>query len=106
MEYHNLIAFARTAEVISEWSHKGDQIYVEGRLKTSSWDDKATGSKRYKTEVMVENFQFGSQKGKTTPKTAENTKTEDKVETTTEEAPDANFAPELDNVINPEDIPF
>jgi single-strand DNA-binding protein len=35
---------------------KGRQIYIEGRLQTSSWDDKTSGQKRYKTEIIAENM--------------------------------------------------
>lgn len=107
VEYHNLVAFGRTAEVIEQYTHKGDQIYVEGRLKTTSWDDKATGAKRYKTEVMVESFQFGSKKPGTASKSNESDKNEEKVATTTEEAPSEDFAPELNSSeLDPSSIPF
>ncbi len=52
-EWHNLVAFQRTAEIIGEYCKKGSQIYIEGKLQTSSWDDKETGQKKYKTEVLV-----------------------------------------------------
>ena len=52
-EWHNLVAFQRTAEIIGEYVKKGSHIYVEGSLRTSSWDDKETGQKRYKTEIIV-----------------------------------------------------
>jgi len=108
VEYHNLVAFGRTAEVICEWVHKGDQIYIEGRLKTTSWDDKNTSTKRYKTEVMVETFQFGSKKGVNAPKTDESGKNEEKVDYPTEEAPVADNDPIQfpTEEINPLDIPF
>jgi single-strand DNA-binding protein len=47
------VAFQRTAEIIGEYVKKGSQIYVEGSLRTSSWDDKQTGEKKYRTEIMV-----------------------------------------------------
>lgn len=52
-EWVNLIAFKRTAEIIRDYVRKGSKIYVEGKLQTSSWDDKQSGQKRYKTEVVV-----------------------------------------------------
>lgn len=52
-EWHNLVAFGKTAEVIEQYCHKGDKLYVEGKIQTSSWDDKDTGAKRYKTEILV-----------------------------------------------------
>ena len=58
-EFHNIVTFGRTAEVISQYFLKGDEIYIIGRLKTSSWDDKETGKKRYKTDIIAERFEFG-----------------------------------------------
>lgn len=58
-EFHNLVAFGRTAEVIGQYCKKGKAIYVEGRIQTRSWDDKETGKKNYRTEIVIENFQFG-----------------------------------------------
>ncbi|HXY48425.1 MAG TPA: single-stranded DNA-binding protein [Terriglobales bacterium] len=52
-EWHNLVAWARTAEIVGEYLKKGRTVYVEGSLRTSSWDDKETGQKRYKTEIVV-----------------------------------------------------
>lgn len=58
-EFHNCVAFGRTAEVIAQYMKKGKPIYVEGRMQTRSWEDKDSGKKQYKTEVVVETFQFG-----------------------------------------------
>ena len=52
-EWHNLVAWQRTAEIVGEYVKKGSKIYVEGRLQTSSWDDKNTGEKKYRTEIWV-----------------------------------------------------
>ena len=52
-EWHNLVAFGRTAEVAGEYLKKGRTIYIEGALRTSSWDDKESGQKKYRTEVIV-----------------------------------------------------
>lgn len=60
VEYHNIIAFGRTAEVIAQYFKKGAQIMIEGKLQTRNWEDKETGKKVYKTEVLVENFGFGN----------------------------------------------
>lgn len=58
VEFHNIIAFGRTAEVIAQWVKRGHQIYVEGRLQTRSWDK--DGVKMYRTEIVVNEFQFGN----------------------------------------------
>jgi len=52
-EWHSLVAFNRTAEIIRDYVKKGTKLYVEGKLQTSSWDDKATGAKKYRTEIIV-----------------------------------------------------
>lgn len=51
-------AWGRTAEVMSEYLHKGAPVMIEGRLKLDQWEDKNTGDKRSKLSVVIENFQF------------------------------------------------
>jgi len=52
-EWHNIVAFQRTAEVLGEYVKKGDRLYIEGKLQTSSWEDKQTGEKKYRTEIVA-----------------------------------------------------
>ena len=52
-EWHNITAWQRTAEIAGEYLKKGSQVYIEGRLRTDSWDDKETGQKKYRTEIVV-----------------------------------------------------
>ena len=52
-EWHNLVAFQRTAEIVGEYLKKGRTVYIEGKLQSSSWEDKETGQKKYKTEIIV-----------------------------------------------------
>ena len=56
-EFHNIVAFGRPAEIIAQYMKKGRPLYVEGRIQTRSWDSE--GQKKYRTEIVVENFQFG-----------------------------------------------
>ena len=51
-EWHNLVAFKRTAEIIRDYVKKGSKLYVEGKIQTRTWDDK-DGVKHYKTEILV-----------------------------------------------------
>ncbi len=51
-------AFAKTGELINQYFTKGKPIFIEGRLKYDSWEDKQGGGKRSKLSVVVENFQF------------------------------------------------
>jgi single-strand DNA-binding protein len=62
-EWHNLVAFQRTAEIVRDYVKKGNKLYIEGRLSTSSWDDKATGQKKYKTEIIVGDLSLLSGRG-------------------------------------------
>jgi single-strand DNA-binding protein len=52
-EWHNIVAWQRTAEIIGEYVKKGDRLYLEGKLQTSSWEDKQSGEKKYRTEIVV-----------------------------------------------------
>lgn len=56
-EFHNIIAFGKVAEIIAQYAKKGSPLYVEGRIQTRSWETE--GVKKYRTEIIVENFQFG-----------------------------------------------
>jgi single-strand DNA-binding protein len=52
-EWHNLVCFQRTAEIVRDYVKKGTQLFVEGKIQTRSWDDKESGQKKYKTEILV-----------------------------------------------------
>ena len=56
-EWHRLVAFGRTAEVMTEYLDKGSQIFVEGKLQTRKWEDRE-GNDRYTTEVVVRHMQM------------------------------------------------
>jgi len=57
-EWHNIVAFRKTAELCGKYLKKGQECYIEGKIETRSWDDKETGAKRYKTEIIAQNVQF------------------------------------------------
>ena len=52
-DWHNLVAFGRTAEIVRDYVKKGTQLFIEGKIQTRSWDDKESGQKRYRTEILV-----------------------------------------------------
>ena len=52
-EWHNLVCFGRTAEIVRDYVKKGKQLYIEGKIQTRSWDDKESGQKKYRTEIIV-----------------------------------------------------
>jgi single-strand DNA-binding protein len=99
VEFHNIVAFGRTAEVIAQYCKKGRPVFIEGRLQTRSWDDKETGKKQYRTEIVTDNFQFGADGGKPGATGATNSEHE-------QPAPKGDEIQYPDEEINPEDIPF
>src|SRR5213082_2561600 len=52
-EWHNIVAWQRLAEIVGEYVKKGNKLYIEGRLQTSSWEDKQSGEKKYRTEIIA-----------------------------------------------------
>ena len=66
-EFHNIVMFGRLSEIASQYLYKGSLVLIEGRLRTSKWQD-AQGSQRYKTEIVAERMQLGPKSaGKSTP---------------------------------------
>jgi single-strand DNA-binding protein len=103
VEYHNVVAFARQAEVIAQYCKKGSSLYIESRIQTRSWDAQ-DGTKKYRTEIVLESFQFGPKSGGAGAPTAN--------PHSDAEAPQADAKADLDTIeypeeeINLEDIPF
>ncbi|HYK35281.1 single-stranded DNA-binding protein [Alloacidobacterium sp.] len=62
-EWHNLVAFQRTAEIVRDYVKKGSKLYIEGKIQTRSWDDKTTGEKKYRTEIIVNDLSLLSGRG-------------------------------------------
>lgn len=52
-EWHNLVAFDKSAEIIGKYVKKGSRLYVRGSIRTNSWEDKQSGEKKYRTEIVV-----------------------------------------------------
>lgn len=63
-EWHNIVAWRQLADLAGNYIHKGSQIYVEGRIRTRSWDDQ-NGQKRYQTEILADVIQLLGRKGDT-----------------------------------------
>ena len=61
-EWHNIVAWRQLADLAENYIRKGSQIYVEGRLRTRSWDDQ-NGQKRYTTEILADSIQLLGRKG-------------------------------------------
>lgn len=107
VEYHNVVTFGRQAEVIAQYCKKGSNLYIEGRIQTRSWDAQ-DGQKKYRTEIVLESFQFG-QKGGDAPAGGYNKPAGGVSDA---EAPQKGAPADLDTIeypdeeINLEDIPF
>ena len=57
-EWFALKTFGRRAEITGEYLHKGSRVYLEGRKRTESWDDKQTGGKHFRDLVYVDKLEF------------------------------------------------
>lgn len=104
-DYHNVVVFGRQAETVAQYMKKGSSILVEGRMQTRSWDDKTSGEKKYRTEIVADRTQFGPKAGSgggNEGTTSAGSKAPAGQESGGEV--DAIEYPEED--INPEDIPF
>jgi single-strand DNA-binding protein len=97
VEFHNIVVFGKTAENCGQYLRKGSSAYIEGRLKTRTWE--ADKGKQYKTEIIADTVQFGPRSASqgSTPRAAENAAPAAAKE-------DAIDYPSED--INPDDIPF
>jgi single-strand DNA-binding protein len=52
-EWHNIVAWSRLAEICGQYLRKGSLVYIEGSIRTDSWEDKESGQKRYRTEIVA-----------------------------------------------------
>ena len=64
-EWHNIVASNRLAEIVDKYVHKGDKLYLEGKIRTRSYSDQS-GAMRYITEIYVDNMEMLSPKGANT----------------------------------------
>lgn len=92
-EWHNIVAWRGTAEVVEKYIHKGMQIYVEGKIKTRSWDK--DGEKRYVTEIIADSIQMLGKK-------------EESQQSAPQQRQQYQTSPLVDGVVEPEDgdLPF
>ena len=56
-EWHRIVAFGRLAEICGEYLSKGKQVYIEGRIRTRSWEDKE-GNRKFTTEIIANQMQM------------------------------------------------
>jgi len=63
VDFFNLVAFGKTAEIMNKYLAKGSRIIIDGRLQTSKYKDK-DGTERTSTEIIIDNFEFANSKQK------------------------------------------
>ncbi len=62
-EWHNITAWEKLGEICGQYLKKGKLVYIEGSLRTDSWDDKETGQKKYRTEIVARDMKMLDRKG-------------------------------------------
>lgn len=103
VEYHNIVAWRKLGEIAGQYLKKGSQVYVEGRIQTRSWDD-ASGQKKNRTEIVIDNMIMLGSKGATSPMGQSSNGSN--FEKSLEEIPTINQDQPIDEEISVEDIPF
>jgi len=104
VSYLDCVAWGKSAEIISQYIKKGSQLLVSGRLEQRSWEDKTSGQRRSRVEIVVEDFSFiGSNNGGGSSRAAsKNADVSEDVDTGSDIVPDD--VPE--DQINLDEIPF
>lgn len=101
VEFHNIVAWRRLAEICSKYLKKGSKVYIEGRLQTTDWTGQ-DGLKRYKTEIVAENLIMldsrGGSSGQLEPSQGQTNRKEEVIEIPEESVED--------DEIKIENIPF
>ncbi len=62
-EWHNIVAWGKLAEICGQYLRKGKLVYIEGSIRTDSWDDKESKQKRYRTDIIANQMQMLDRKG-------------------------------------------
>jgi single-strand DNA-binding protein len=91
-EWHSVVAWQRLAEIMGEYVHKGSKLYIEGKLQTSTWEDRQNGGKKYRTEIVARNIVLLSSR--------------DNGQEDTGETPIGQSSPEDAPAVAEDDIPF
>lgn len=115
VEFHNIVAWGRLAEICHQYLKKGSLVFIEGRIQTRSWQDQNSGQKRYRTEIVTETMQLGPRGvaagggGPSGPGTAQGTAQPDKSDAADAAPPETLETiqyPDNGEELKPENIPF
>lgn len=103
VEFHNIVVFGAQAENSAQYLKKGQSVLIEGRIQTRSWDDPATSSKKYRTEILADSVQFGAKTGTVgAPTTLDNDNSGSGASKKKDDLDTIDYG----EVIDPDDIPF
>ncbi len=105
-DFHNIVVFGRQAETAGQYLKKGQSVLVEGRIQTRSWDDKTSGEKKYRTEIVADRVQFGPKAGAGGGGGGGYQKSESSGGGKSPDKSEAGGIEYPTDEINPEDIPF
>lgn len=90
-EWHNVVLWRGLAEIAEKYVKKGNPLYIEGKIRTRSWDDK-DGNKRYTTEIIADNMQMlGSKQSNEESSASE---------------PENKSSVDIENIPEEDDLPF
>ena len=111
-EFHNIVAFGKLGELAGQYLKKGQTVLVEGRIQNRSWDG-PDGQKRYRTEIVADNIQFGPKAaGSSAPSNSSSSAAGVSEAKNEESAPSTGAHDSGEKIdypqetINPDDIPF
>lgn len=104
--YHNIVVWGKQAETSAQYLKKGQQVMVEGRIETRSWDDKTSGEKKYRTEIVADRVQFGQKAGGRSEEGNSGGYAKPQNSTPSSQTGDIDSIEYPEEDINPEDIPF
>jgi single-strand DNA-binding protein len=62
-EWHNIVAWGKLGEICGQYLRKGKLVYIEGSIRTDSWDDKESGQKKYRTEIVANTMKMLDRRG-------------------------------------------
>lgn len=99
-DFHNIVVFGRQAETSAQYLKKGQQVLIEGRIQTRSWEDQK-GEKKYRTEIIADRVQFGARSSGSAPTSGSESSETDQSEGGGDD--EINYPEEE---VDPEDIPF
>src|SRR5260370_35950885 len=99
-EWHNIVAWGKLGEICGQYLRKGKLIYIEGKIRTESWEDKETKVKRYRTDIIADNMQM--LEGKSDAEGGDSNGGGGKCNSTRKRQPECCPAPEMED----DEVPF